>query len=403
MENTIRDPFLLHTPCYILKDEEYRENLRGFRDTFREQWGGLCLFGYSVKTNHLRWPLSIAREEGYLTETVSPDEYACVRGLGVPHREIIYNGPHKGDLLLPALRKGALVNLDSLEECEQVIRAAKRGEIPDSPRLGLRVNFDLEARCPGETTCGREVSRFGICAENGDLALAFRSLRDAGIPVSGLPMHQSSSSRSLRIFRAIAEEAVLVAKDLGLSDPAFVDLGGGFFGGSFFPGKPTIPEYAETVCTALRQGFDPAKTTLILEPGAGVLATAMDYLASVVNFRRVRDRQIVTLDGALLHINPMMRPHPTPFTMLNPGEPMAEGEREQWIVAGSTCMEMDRFEPRGMDHRPLPESRFLFHCCGAYMATHNSNFINASPAIYLLKAGEYTLLRASDPSLMERI
>ena len=35
--------------------------------------------------------------------------------------------------------------------------------------------------------------------------------------------------------------------------------------------------------------------------------------------------RIATVDGSLLHINPMMPPHPTPFTMLDPG---AEGVEE---------------------------------------------------------------------------
>ena len=79
---------------------------------------------------------------------------------------------------------------------------------------------------------------------------------------------------------------------------------------------------------------------------------------------------------------------------------MEPGEREGWIVAGSTCMEADRFLPRDMDHRPSRDSRFLFHCCGAYMATHNSNFINAAPVIYLKREGEYILLRDRRPEDM---
>ena len=82
---------------------------------------------------------------------------------------------------------------------------------------------------------------------------------------------------------------------------------------------------------------------------------------------------------------------------------MEEGEREKWIVAGSTCMEMDRIEPRDMDRRPQKDTRFLFHCCGAYMATHNSHFINAAPAIYRKHGGEYTLLREPDPMMMATI
>ena len=141
----------------------------------------------------------------------------------------------------------------------------------------------------------------------------------------------------------------------------------------------------------------------MLEPGAGVLATAMDYLASVLNFRRIRGKTVVTLDGSLLHINPMMNSHPVPFTMIRPGEFMEEGEKRDWIVAGSTCMEMDRFLLEEMNRRPAADTRFLFHCCGAYRATHNSNFINAAPVIYRKRGGEYTLLRDRDPIRMAEI
>lgn len=399
MDRAIPDLTGLSTPCYILDDAVYRENLRTFRAAFEAAWGGECRFGYSVKTNHLRWPLEIAREEGFLTEVVSPDEYAYARSLGIPASELIYNGPQKGRTVLSAAAEGALVNLDSLEECELIAEAVRDGLLKDV-KAGLRVNFDLEACCPGETTAGKEVSRFGLSLENGDLRRGCDLLRAAGARVAGLHMHQSSSTRSLKVFRALAEAAVRAAREIGLADPEFIDMGGGFFGGNFFPGKPTPGEYARTVAEALREGFDPARTALVLEPGAGVLATAMDYLTSVMNFRRVRDKQIVTLDGSLLHINPFMKPHPTPFTMIRPGERMEEGEAGSWIVAGSTCMEMDRFQPRDMDRRPARDSRFLFHCCGAYMATHNSNFINAAPNIYLKRDGEYLPLRIKDPALM---
>ena len=389
----------LRTPCYLLDEDQYLENIRDFRLAFENRWGGRCLFGYSVKTNHLRWPILLAREEGFLAETVSPDEYEMVRGLGFADSEIIYNGPQKRETVLSALQAGAMVNLDSLSECEAVSAAARAGDLKDAS-AGLRVNFDLESRCPGETTCGSAVSRFGICEENGDLERALRLLQESGVRVAGLHMHQSSRSRSLNVFRAIAEEAVLVSRRYGLNALDYVDIGGGFFGGNYFPGKPSVPEYAETVCAALKLGFDPGKTALVLEPGAGILATAMDYLTSVLNVRDVRGKTVVTLDGTLLHINPFMNPHPTPFTMLRPGETMAEGEAENWIFAGSTCMELDRFQPRDIRFRPKADSRFLFHCCGAYMATHNSNFINAAPAIYRKKDGAFSLLRDKDVPLM---
>lgn len=377
----------LKTPCYIVNDEEYENNLLTFKAAFTEAWGEKVAFGYSVKTNNLPYMLKQALAHGYVAEVVSPDELAFAARCGAVGEQVIYNGPQKGDTLLTALRSGAIVNLDNLDEVEAVCAAFAGTDT--QPRLGLRVNFDLENLCPGETTCEGVPGRFGICLENGDFERAMERLRASGLKLSGLHLHQSSKTRSLSIYAAIAQKAVEIGRTYGLDGLDFVDMGGGYFGGNFFPGKPTIPQYADTICQTLREFYDPARTTLILEPGAAVLATAMDYLTAVLNIRAVRCHRIVTVDGSLLHINPMMRPHPTPFTMLDPGE---ESDAEQ-IIAGSTCMELDRFWPRDMHNLAEKGSRFLFHCCGAYMSTHNSNFINAAPNIYLCRNGEYTLLR----------
>lgn len=387
----------LNTPCYIIRAGAFEENMARFRAAFASRWGERLLLGYSVKTNNFPWLLKTAMARGFWAEVVSPDEYAFALRCGCPEEKILFNGPQKQERLLSACRAGATVNLDNLEEVDAVCAAFGGGDF--APRLGLRVNFDLEALCPGETTCRGVPGRFGLCLENGDFARALEKLQKAGLPLAGLHLHQSSKTRSLNIFGAIAKTAAEIAETYDLRELDYVDLGGGFFGGSFFPGKPSFDEYAQTVCSILKRGFDPEKTTLVLEPGAAILATAMDYLCSVLNIREVRGQRIVTLDGSLLHINPMMNPHPTPFTMLHPG---AEGGEDQ-IVAGSTCMELDRFWPRDMHNLAEHDTQFLFHACGAYMSTHNSSFINAAPNIYLERGGDYTLLRKKSLDALFRV
>ncbi len=379
----------LETPCYIIDAEGYDRNIREFTRVFADRWNGNVLFGYSVKTNNFPYMLRTAMAHGFYAEVVSPDELAFALRCGCAPDRIIYNGPQKREGVLSALQDGAIVNLDHPEEVDLVCDTFRGTNLPI--RVGLRVNFDLEALCPGETTCTGVPGRFGLSLENGDLARAAEKLKESGIPLSGLHLHQSSKTRSLRIFRCIAEKAVDIARNLGRKDLAYVDIGGGFFGGNFFPGKPSPEACAETICSTLKKFFDPEKTRLITEPGAAILATAMDYLTSVLNIRDIRGHRIVTVDGSLLHINPMMNPHPTPFIMIDPGP---ESEEEQ-IIGGSTCMEMDRFWPRDMKNLAERNSKFLFHCCGAYMSTHNSHFINAAPNIYLYKDGEYQLLRKS--------
>lgn len=375
----------LVTPCYIINSEEYENNISEFIKHFERRWGPNIRFGYSVKTNNFPYMLKTAMTHGFYSEVVSPDEYAFALRCQCSADKIIYNGPQKRDTVISAIKSGSIVNIDNLDELELVCRHFKDSGIG----VGLRVNYDIELECPGETTCKGIPGRFGISLENGDFELCLQMLKSFGLKLSGIHMHQSSSSRSLNIFRSIAGKAVEIGRKYGLEKLEYVDIGGGFFGGNFFPGKPSVAEYAEEICSVLRSFYSPLNTTLIVEPGAAILATSMDYLCSVLNIRDIRGKRIVTLDGSVVHINPFMNPHPSPFTMIDGGE---ETDIEQ-IFGGSTCMELDRFYPRDIKNLVEKKSRLLFHACGAYMSVHNSNFINAAPNIYLFKDGEYTLLR----------
>lgn len=384
----------LETPCYIVNGEEYEKNIEELMAAYEKEWQGKVIYGYSVKTNHFPYMLKKAMEYGWMAEVVSPDEYEFAKSCGCEEKNIIYNGPQKRDTVLAACRNGAMVNLDNMKEVELVCRELSP-EDKKRARVGIRVNYNLEAECPGETTCREVVGRFGISLENGDVARAAALLKDAGIRLSGLHMHQSSSSRSLRIFESIAKKALAVIEELGLRELEYIDVGGGYFGGNYFAGKPTVEEYAKTICGVLREAAARG-VTLVLEPGAAVLATSMDYLVSVLNIRDIRGQRVVTVDGSVVHINPFMNPHPTPFTMINPGK---KAEVEQ-IIGGSTCMELDRFYPRDIKELVEEDSRLLFHCCGAYMSTHNSSFINAAPNIYLKEKDCYRILRRKRPEQM---
>ena len=230
----------LVTPCYIINDEEYTQNITRFKAEFESRWKGRVLFGYSVKTNNFPYMLKAALAHGFYAEVVSPDEYAFARRCGCREDNIIYNGPQKRDTVVSACAAGSIVNLDNLEEVERVCAAFRDSEHKSA--VGLRVNYDIERDCPGETTCTGIPGRFGICLENGDFEKALAMLRESGIELAGLHLHQSSKTRSLAIYRSIAGTAVQIGREFGLDALRYVDIGGGFFGGSFFPGKPTYAE-----------------------------------------------------------------------------------------------------------------------------------------------------------------
>lgn len=368
------------TPCYVIDVERFRKNCMEIKRPFEEMWESRVEFGYSVKTNHDRNLMRYAAEQlGWYIETVSPAEYedACV--VTVPGR-IIFNGPCKGAYLKRAYEAGSMINLDHLSEVEELCGGAYGKD--GGAEIGIRLNFDLESLCPGETTAGDSVSRFGICYENGDFAKAVAMLRAAGIEPAGIHLHTSTKSRSARVFRMLARKAAeLIGEfDLKLS---YVDMGGGFFGGQKIAGKPEMKEYAQCICDELRQAVSPQETRLILEPGASVLATSVLYLSRVINVREIRGTEVATLDGTLLHINPFFNDRVPPYRLYRNEETAVRARRKKQIVCGSTCMENDRFLERAEAEALCEGDLFEFHAAGAYTMAFNSQFILRTPEVYV--------------------
>ena len=372
------------TPCYIIDKVEFDSLIKEYRKIYTNLWSDHLILGYSVKTNHFPWLIKYAGAHGWYAEVVSYDELQYVKSLGFDDSRIIFNGPQKNCAVLDMLNTDCIINVDNLQELEAIVSSEHKCS------LGLRVNFDLEQLCPGETTCGAQYTpRFGICLENGDFEKALILMKKNNMFLSGLHIHTSTSSRSLVVYKAICDTVISIAKQFNL-EFAYIDIGGGFFGGNYFPNKPTVFEYASVITDTLKTYFDPKRVTLVLEPGAGILATAVNYLTSVHNIREIRGQKIVTMDGTSLHINSFMKPYQkTPCTIIDGGSITSDTIE----VVGNTCMEMDRFYPRDMNCDLTMNSKIIFHCAGAYTMTHNSTFINTLPNVYVNDNGHFELVR----------
>lgn len=387
----------LSTPCYIIKHEEYVNSIMEIMKEYNSRWNDNVIFGYSVKTNHLPYLMKIARDYGWWSEVVSPAEYNHGLRQGFDSNKVIYNGPQKFYNLIEAAKTGGIINIDSFKELD-ILATIPATDI--KAKIGLRINFDLEELCPGETTVGQDVGRFGISYENGDFGKAVARLESLGIKISGIHMHSSTSSRSLELFRSLANKAIEIIKEFSLDDIEYIDMGGGFFGGNFFKNKPSVKEYATVITDTLKQYIDSKKVMLVIEPGAAILATAADYLTKVISVRDIRHTRVVTVDGTCLHINSFMKSkQQTPCTIIDGGDGLQKDELQ--VIGGSTCMEMDRLYPRDITCRLTENSKLLFHCAGAYTMTHNSNFINLLPNIYTCENGEYMPVRIGEAYMME--
>jgi len=396
----------IKTPCYLINLKKFQDNAEWIRNCFASQMKGYFpVIGYSVKTNHNVELLKTAHKMGMYAEVVSDDEYQLALFCGYHPWQIIFNGPQKSqDFLLFSLKNQSIVNLDNFQELKVLcnnIRDLRETEL----NIGLRVNFDLEKKCAGETTAGTEVSRFGFCVENGDFGKAVEECKKLKIPVRGLHMHYSSKTRSLAIFRELAAEARWLIKQYCLADTiSYIDMGGGFFLGEQknSKGKPSMTDYAKCICRELEEVLDFQKTQLIIEPGASLLATVVDYFSKIINQRNIRKSSVLTIDGSFLHINPFLADREPILELLYNRETIREKIPEQ-MICGATCMENDRLLKIENKEKLMPGDGVLCHCVGAYTMGLNHCFINLPPYIYLIEQDSVKLIRDRKENYMKVI
>lgn len=373
----------IHTPSFIIRKEKLQKQLDDLNNALH-QYFPKAVAGYSFKTNNLPWLITYIKNKGLWAEVVSADEYNLAKSLAFPVDRIIFNGPVKGHKeFIEAVENGAIVNIDSKRELRWLSECSplSMGQC----NIGLRINFCMEDKCPGETQGGREDGRFGFSIENGEFSDALTVLKDYGIPLSGLHLHCSSKTRSLNIYKAIAHEAVEIIKSHDLT-LRYIDIGGGFFGG--VPGKPTFDDYFYHVSSILSSAIDLNSTTIIVEPGISLVGSSIDYATTVVDIKTTKNNRFVLLDGSRIHIDPLMRKctytyHIESSTNLPPVEQ---------ILCGFTCMENDRFFH--YEGPALCEGDMVFfEKVGAYTMGLSPQFIEAYPTVYVEDGKRLELVR----------
>lgn len=401
------------TPYFLLDEpilQRYFDMLTG---ALKENWPNYRI-GYSFKTNSLPWLVNFYKKQGAYAEVVSKDEYGLAKYLGFQDSEIVYNGPYKDEQSFrDVVLAGGYVNVDSKWELEWLTRLseelsegklftsfsnnsetnteekAEEKEKASEIRVGIRVNFNLEQMCPGETTMGETSGRFGFSYENGEFAKALSYVRALPhVKVTGLHLHSSSKSRSVQIFRSIAQMACRLKMEFDLT-LSYVDIGGGYCGG--MEGRPEYPDYFPAIAEELHKEFDPEQTQLIVEPGISLISKGSFFVTSVIDVRDIRDTRYLITDGSRFNIDAtMIKSSYLYHTKLqNPSAPAMERQE----ITGYTCMECDRL----FTMENLPElqtgDQIIYENVGGYTISLNPLFIQYFPAVYVRNGEQMTEVR----------
>lgn len=370
------------TPYYVIDQKSLDDNFEKLERALKKHWSNFII-GYSYKTNALPWIIRHFDRLGCYAEVVSEEEYRLAKLVGVKKGNLIYNGPIKTkETFLEAIRDGCIVNIDSEREIDWLDELPRKNRV-----IGIRVNFDIERMCPGQSQCPEEGGRFGFCYENGEFSRAVTMLQEKGARVSGLHLHTSSKSRGLDIYRAIAMVACDIQKEFRL-DLDYVDVGGGFFGG--LPTKPQFDEYMALMADILSTQFDKGRTTLIIEPGMAVIGAPVRYVTTVIDVKDTQYNRFVVTDGSRTSIDPLM----SKSSYFHSYERSADSSIvPKQIICGYTCMEHDRLFEAIEEPALLPGDRIIYDKVGAYTMCLTPLFIKYFPDVYVERDGVFIKVR----------
>ncbi len=363
----------INTPFYLLDLQKLENNFNSLKEAFESRWPNLII-GYSFKTNSLPWIIKWMQQKGALAEVVSSNEFDLALQLGFKKKDVILNGPDKGwGNFEKALNSGSIVNLDSFHEIDWL-----KANFPKRKKyweVGLRINFNLEHYCPNETIMGRLPGRFGFNIENGNFQKAVNELNKLNhVKIVGLHGHHSTKTKSLNVFESIMSQLIECSK-LFENKLKYIDIGGGFFGDK--PNTPTFNDYAEAIINKMHSNFDPLYTTLIIEPGASLVASPFSYVFKVLDVKKIKDSHFISVDGSNYHINSKFDNRKFKINLLSE----TKGIAKKQVICGFTCVENDRIATL-INENKLSAGDYLFiDNIGSYTIATAPMFIKFFPAV----------------------
>ncbi len=326
------------SPLYVFDEEAFADNYVHLLTAFRMIYPKYNI-AYSYKTNYTPYICKVVKKLGGYAEVVSGMEYQVAKKIGYDSKHIIFNGPVKGTELFMQLDEGGVANIDNLEELHSVIAFAKAH--PEKRyELAFRVNIDIEQGF---------ISRFGVDADNGDLAYAFSEVAKVdNLATVGIHCH-IGRSRSLSAWKNRVEIMLELVDRYFAEPPRFIDLGSGMysvmepeladqFGGNI----PTYEDYANIVAVAFAEKYAhlplEKQPELISEPGTTVVSGYISFLTSVLSIKTVKGKNIATFDGSIGNMGDICKLKRLPIAVYSEAD---KQNIDNVDFVGYTCLEHD--------------------------------------------------------------
>ena len=327
-------------PLYVFRENDFIENYNAFDHAMKAKYDKYQL-SYSYKTNYAPYIARLVKKLGGYAEVVSDMEYYVAKKIGYEDKQIIYNGPIKGELGYRMMFNEGILNVDNLEELKYVCSMAEKEKDTDIS-IGLRLNMDI-----GQSF----VSRFGIDADSDDLKKAISMVDNCNnLYIQGLHCH-IGQSRSTESWRNRAQRMVdVVDKHFKEAKLKYIDLGSGMFArmeksiaDQFGDNIPSYDEYADavgSVFSAYYRGFSyEDKPVLFTEPGTTLINSYVDFIATVSSIKHIKGKTFVVLNCSKHNLGEVCTLKKLPIEIIRNGVDIERINSADFV--GYTCLEHD--------------------------------------------------------------
>jgi diaminopimelate decarboxylase len=338
---------------------------------------------YTLKANSNRAILRLLKDLGAGADVVSGGELQRALGAGFRGADIIFGGVGKtDDEMREALEaRVLLLNAESEAEIRRLDALAREAGIV-AP-VGLRVNPELTLRAAHDyIKTGEKGHKFGIPYDEAlRVARVAASLKN--VKLAGLDMHLGSQLSRIEPYRAGTARLMMLHEeicDAGITTIEYLDIGGGLGVRYDSEEPPNLQRFAKLVLPLV----EPAKLTLIMEPGRFLVGNAGALVATVLYRKRSGGKEYVITDAGMTEL---LRPsHYGAFHRIEAVRDRAE--RITADVVGPVCESGDFLALDRQLADVQPGDQILVFDVGAYGYVMASNYNARRRAVEVLVDGD---------------
>ncbi|USN99216.1 MAG: hypothetical protein H6810_00620 [Phycisphaeraceae bacterium] len=368
------------TPVIVYSAAALRENVKQVREAFSELDPAIR---FPVSTLPSPGVLRTLAAEGCGMAAISGGELERAWLSKAPMNEVLFAGVGKSDddiraaldgIYSPLFQAGVTVDgrppyyrgptgwlvAESLEEIERF--AVIAGSLRVNCRIAVRINTALEVPADETVLAADADSKFGVSRS---LAVeAFRRFEyRQHVRLAGLASHVGQRSHDVATYTANIRRLLETAEEIRQTGHKIelIDVGGGLPSIGISRSTPPAAAYARAI-TPMFAPWRDAGTTIAIQPGRPVAASAGLLIVGVRDIKPAEDRRVVICDTGL---NPAARPADVDgFRVVWPiaTEPGLEPPREGVERLDTTGLDWyDLVGPSGRDNDLIGRSRLIPH------------------------------------------